>query len=97
MRCSISWCASKQAGHGLLLITHDLAEAQRADRAIVLSAGTVGFDGGLPELLAMGTTLTEWGLEVPPLARLAGHLRERGVPVPENPSSPAALVEALCP
>ncbi len=85
------------AGHGLLLITHDLAEAQRADRAIVLSAGAVAFDGEVPELLAKGSRLAEWGLEMPPLARLAAHLRERGVPVPQNPSSPSVLVEALCP
>ena len=86
----------REAGHGLLLVTHDLAEAQRADRAIVLSTGAVVFDGGVPELLGAGPNLAKWGLELPPLAILSARLRERGVPAPENPTSPSALVEALC-
>jgi len=84
------------AGHGLLLITHDLAEAQRADRVAVLSAGTLVYEGDAADLLERDEDVEQWGLEVPPLVRLATALRATGAPVPTGALSAADIVESLC-
>jgi len=87
----------RAAGHGILHITHDLADVADADRAIVLDAGRVAFDGSLEELFALPELLAACGLELPPAARLAALLRGHGASVPAAVIAPDALVEALWP
>jgi energy-coupling factor transport system ATP-binding protein len=79
-----------------VLVTHDLAEAARADRVIVLDRGVMVFSGSLAELMAKDDLLAECGLEVPPIALLAARLRDLGVAVSEDVPGPVALVDALC-
>ncbi len=85
----------KADGHGVLLVTHDLAEAGRADRAIVLREGSVVFEG-TPSVLFAEPSLAEWGLELPPVARLAAALAGYGVTVDSAMVDPALLAGALC-
>jgi energy-coupling factor transport system ATP-binding protein len=85
----------RASGHGVLLITHDIAEAARADRVCVLARGRLVFEGTMGGLLDNVSRLAEWGLELPPIAGLAGHLREAGVPVPAGELDPATIAEAL--
>lgn len=84
----------RAAGHGIMLITHDLAEASAADSAVVLDRGHVVFDGVPAELLG-DERLESWALEVPAGLRLAAALRESGVPVPETSTDPRTITEAL--
>jgi energy-coupling factor transporter ATPase len=86
----------KGEGHGLILITHDLAEAQRADRVAVLSAGSLVFDGGPEELFGLADDVASWGLELPPLVRLSAAMRLLGVPVPAGARDAAAVAESIC-
>jgi energy-coupling factor transport system ATP-binding protein len=86
----------RESGHGLLLITQDLSEAQRADRAVVLSGGSVVFEDAAASLFERSADLTHWGLEAPYLVVLAAELRRLGVFVPANPTDAHELVEALC-
>lgn len=84
------------AGHGVAVITHDLSVLTLADRAIVLDAGRMVFEGSPLELLAIGPDkLAAWGLEPPPLAAVAERLLAAGASVPILPSSPEELTEAL--
>ncbi|HET6351343.1 MAG TPA: ATP-binding cassette domain-containing protein [Coriobacteriia bacterium] len=69
----------RSEGHGILLITHDLADAATADRVLVLCSGKVAFGGTLAGLLAHGSDLDAWGLEAPPIAVLATELAARGL------------------
>jgi energy-coupling factor transporter ATPase len=87
----------RAAGHGILHITHDLADVATADRAIVLDAGKVAFDGPPQGLYAQPAFLAACGLELPPTARLALELRALGAPVPPDAFAPEALAEALWP
>lgn len=87
----------RAAGHGILHITHDLADVATADRAIVLDAGRVAFEGPLDELFARPELLEACGLELPPAALLARELRHRGAPTPVAAFSPEALAGALWP
>jgi len=83
------------AGHGVLLVTHDLAEAGWADRAIVLQEGSVAFSGAPNELFENGS-LDQWGLELPPIGIVARALRGAGVPVSAGSVDPAVIAGALC-
>lgn len=52
-------------GVGALHITHDLAEAVNADRVVVMSRGSLVFEGRYDGLVALGDeALRAWGLEV---------------------------------
>lgn len=87
--------SARRAGVGVLLITHDLSEALAADRALVLAAGEVAFTGPVCELLAQGSHLSTWGLELPALVHLAESLRALGVDVPLMARSPEQIAQVL--
>lgn len=79
----------------VVMITHFPEEALRANRIIVMNGGEKIMDGGR-EIFARAEELRAVSLEVPLGARMAGLLRERGVPVPENVCSLDELTEFLC-
>jgi energy-coupling factor transporter ATPase len=85
----------RRAGQGVLLVTHDVAEAVRADRVVVLERGAVVFDGSPDQLLERGRHLADWGLDLPPAARLVQVLRSFGVPLPASALDPATIATAL--
>ena len=61
-------------GCGVLHVTHDLAEARRAQRIMVLHEGQLVFNGSYADLLTRPTAdLASWGieLEMPPYDRAA--------------------------
>lgn len=85
----------RASGRGVLLITHDLAEALGADRVLVLENGRAVYAGSVAGLLGMGDLLDRWGLEVPDLVALAVELAARGVRVPADASTPESLAAVL--
>lgn len=85
----------RAAGHGILHITHDLADVGTADRVVVLHVGAVAFEGPLAELFGRPELLDACGLELPPAARLADELRRAGAQVPSGAVTPDAMVGAL--
>lgn len=87
----------RAAGHGILHITHDLADVAAADRAVVLDGGRVAFDGTPRSLFEQPELLASCGLELPPAARLASELRGLGAPVPAGVIAPELIAEALWP
>lgn len=86
----------RAAGHGILHVTHDLAEAVRADRVVVIDAGRAVFEGAALDLFRDEERLAAWGLETPPIARLAGALRERGFAADVRGFEPGQIAGALC-
>ena len=69
----------RSEGMAVLFVTHNMQEAALADRAVVLNAGRVVFDGQPRDLFKL-PDLSAWGLELPPAAALAQRL-ERFFPV----------------
>ena len=69
------------AGMTIVLITHFMEEAARADRVIVLENGAVALDGTPDEVLLQAERLAELALDVPFATRLSMKLRDLGVPV----------------
>jgi energy-coupling factor transporter ATP-binding protein EcfA2 len=82
------------SGKAVVHATHDMAEAARAARVIVLRAGAVAFDGSPAELFEGGETRLDAlgpSLRLPPCARLASGLGLR----PLASEGPEALAERL--
>ena len=82
-------------GHGILHVTHDLADAAHADLVVVLVAGHMAFAGSLGELLGKEELLAQAGLEVPPIGVMAAGLAAAGVPAPLSAMDAETLGEAL--
>lgn len=84
-----------RSGHGIVHITHDLEECLSADRVLVLKAGIVVYEGEPTTLLMDEERLADYGLAMTPLLDLAAALSKNGVPLPEDPTSPAALAGSV--
>jgi len=84
-----------ERGHGVLLVTHDLADVAVADRVAVLDRGELTFLGDPDALLSDEAAVTAAGLEMPPAGLLARGLRDLGFDVPVRALSAEAIVGAL--
>lgn len=63
----------REEGIGILHITHDLYEAQNADRILVFADGGMAFDGSFVELMEHEDKFEHWGIaaHIPPVERHA--------------------------
>lgn len=66
----------------IVLITHFIDEAVRADRIIVMHNGTIRMDGAPRTVLQDEQKLAQLGLELPQAAKLGAMLREGGIDLP---------------
>lgn len=69
---------NQEQGLTVVLITHFMNEASRADRVIVLDQGKVLMDGAPKEVFTHVEQLRKIGLDVPPAAALMHALKEAG-------------------
>ena len=84
-------------GKTIISITHRLEEITPCDRAVVLLAGSVAWDGTIADLFLSNSSFRSWGLDIPPLVSLWADLRTRpGMEMPPLPSL-NEMAEALCP
>nr|PZN44683.1 MAG: energy-coupling factor transporter ATPase [Bacillota bacterium] len=86
----------EEAGVAVVLITHFMDEAARADRVVVMDRGRVVLEGSPREIFAQADRLRALHLDLPPVVALAAELRAAGVPVPPGILTLDELVEALC-
>ena len=85
-----------RSGKGILLVTHDLAEAAHADRTVVLDHGAVVFSGSARDLTERTQLLAACGLAVPPFSILVARLRDLGTRLAADVLEPEELVDQLC-
>ena len=83
-------------GITVILITHFMEEAARADRVIIMHDGRVFLDGTPSEVFAHGDKVKSVNLDVPLAVELAARLRERGIQVPPDIIGTEEMVEYLC-
>ena len=83
-------------GITIILITHFMDEAARADRIIIMDRGKVKMDGTPVEVFSREEELRAMNLDVPFAVELAGRLRKRGIPVPAMIIRNEEMVEFLC-
>ena len=72
---------NREIGMTVILITHFMEEAARANRIIVMEAGKVVMDDVPPEIFSEVETMGQLGLGVPQITALAHELQLQGVPI----------------
>jgi energy-coupling factor transport system ATP-binding protein len=75
---------NRERGITVLHITHNMNEAVRADRVIVINDGEVFLDDTPTEVFSRVAELQSVGLDVPQVTELMYELRRDGVDVPQN-------------
>ena len=83
-------------GITVVLITHFMEEAVKADRIVIMDDAEVLLDGTPEEVFAQEEILRGANLEIPMAASLAHKLRKRGIKVPEDVITVERLVEYVC-
>lgn len=68
----------------VILVTHIMEEAARADRVAVMSGGRIAFTGTTAEVFSEVSLLESLGLKLPAAAEIASGLRRRGCSLPEG-------------
>ncbi|SDK57458.1 energy-coupling factor ABC transporter ATP-binding protein [Sediminibacillus albus] len=79
----------------LITITHDLNEVTLVDRVIVMNKGKVWLEASPRQVFSRKKELLEIGLDIPFIAKLAGHLSQQGMPLKNEPLSHEELLEEL--
>lgn len=86
-------------GMSIIHVTHDMDEAARARRVIVMAGGGILMDGAPEDVFARGDELAALGLSVPAAAGLARRLRAAGLPLPAGiltmDDAGAAIIELV--
>ncbi|MGM9924216.1 MAG: energy-coupling factor ABC transporter ATP-binding protein [Bacillus sp. (in: firmicutes)] len=77
-------------------ITHDLEEASKADRIIVMNGGQVYREGNPAEIFRLDQELTDIGLDIPFSIKLSKALDDYKIPISDRYLSYGQLVKELC-
>ena len=77
----------------VISITHDINEANLADRIFVMNKGALVLNDKPENIFSMGTDLIDMGLDIPFAQKLKQALAKRGVSLPEYYLSEEALLE----
>ncbi|MGN7403050.1 energy-coupling factor ABC transporter ATP-binding protein [Cytobacillus praedii] len=79
----------------VISITHDLEEAVKADRIIVMNKGELYREGNPEEIFQMDEELVQLGLDIPFPVKMSKLLKEQGVSLSRHFLSEEELVEEL--
>ena len=85
-----------EQGITIVLITHFMQEAFRADRIVVMKEGKIFCDKTPAELFGDEELIMGAGLEMPPAVDLRMRLVQRGVQIPNDIMTQEALVDYIC-
>ena len=90
---------NKEKGITVVLITHYMDEAVKADRVIVMDKGEAVFDSTPKQVFRNVEKIKELGLDVPQATELAFRLRKSGMDLPDDildeKECAAAIIKAL--
>ena len=87
---------NRERGITVVLITHHMAEAESADRVIVMNNGQVAMDGAPHDVFAQVDRLHELGLAAPDTVELLHLLREAGMDVPLTGLTVDECADTIC-
>lgn len=82
-------------GITVILITHYMDEAVKADRVVVIDEGNILLDGTPKEVFRNVELLKNVGLDVPQVTELAYELRKEGIEIPDDILTEDECVEYL--
>ena len=86
---------NREKGITVVLITHHMDEAARAQRVIVLDKGKVKADGTPKQVFSQVEMLHEIGLAAPDPVELCWLLRQKGAQLPLDALTPEECAQAL--
>ena len=86
---------NKEKGITVVLITHHMDEAAKADRVVVLHKGKVAADGSPREVFSQVELLHGIGLAAPETVELSRALNEEGFDLPLDCLEPAQCAQAI--
>ena len=83
-------------GITVILITHFMDEAVRADRGVIMNKGEILLDGTPEHVFSQDELIRSARLDVPMAAEIAIYLRENGIDVPPEVVTAERLKEFVC-
>ena len=83
-------------GITVILITHFMDEAVRADRVIIMHEGHILLDGTPQEVFEQEELIRSVNLDVPLMVEMGAKLRKAGIDVPEEIITEEKMVEFIC-
>lgn len=86
---------NKEFGITVILITHYMDEAVKADRVVVMDGGRIAIDGTPKEVFRNVERMKKLGLDVPQATELAYRLRNKGFKLPDNILDENECAEAI--
>ena len=86
---------NRERGMTVVLITHHMAEAEEADRVIVMNDGEAAMDGTPREIFAQVERLHELGLAAPDTVELMQRLNRQGERLPLTAITVEECADAL--
>ena len=83
-------------GITVILITHFMDEAVRADRVIIMHEGHILLDGTPQEVFEQEELIRSVNLDVPLMVEMGAKLRKAGIDVPKDIITEEKMVEFIC-
>lgn len=83
-------------GITVILITHFMDEAVKADRVVIMNKGEILLDGTPEHVFSQDELISSARLDVPMAAEIAIYLRENGIDVPPEVVTAERLKEFVC-
>ena len=87
---------NREEGITIILITHYMDEAVRADKVFVIDDGDLVMQGTPKEIFSQVETLQGYGLDVPQVTETAHLLRKEGIELPADILTIEEMVGAIC-
>ena len=87
---------NREQGITVVLITHHMVEAERADRVIVMNDGEVAMDGMPRQVFSQVERLHELGLAAPDTVEMLYRLRQDGIDVPLENLTVDECADTIC-
>ena len=86
---------NRERGITVIAITHYMNEAARAERVIIINDGQVAMDGTPEEIFRHGEALSAYGLDVPQGTALIHRLREHGISLDGECTTPEQCSDTI--
>ncbi len=93
--CAVMQKLNKERGKTIIHITHNMDEAELADRIIVLDDVGIRLEGSPREVFSDIKTIKELGLEAPQATELCARLTESGFDIPVGIIGEESCAEAI--
>lgn len=87
---------NREEGITMILITHYMDEAVRADKVFVIDDGDLVMQDTPKEIFSQVETLQKYGLDVPQVTEVAYLLRKEGIDLPADILTIEEMVGAIC-